>query len=83
VFCALEPTATLATDGGTPVECSALGQHIAALARVEPDTASGITAQRAREARPVAAMQLRTLPQSRLAVEVTFRMTCEVAGISG
>lgn len=66
------PNATLVTEGGITVEWTALGQHIAALARTEPGAAAGIFAYPTDEEHPLAAVQLLTLPDGRLTVEVNF-----------
>ncbi|MDY1006343.1 hypothetical protein [Curtobacterium sp. CFBP9011] len=68
----LLPTATLVTDHGATVEWAVLGQHIAVLAQAEPGTAAGIVAYQPGEKERLAAVQLLTLSEGRLAVEVTF-----------
>ncbi|NQW89619.1 hypothetical protein HQQ88_04835 [Curtobacterium sp. VKM Ac-2861] len=66
------PTAALVTDAGVSVEWAALESHIAALALAKPGSAAGITAYRPGEEKQAAAVQLLTLPQGRLAVEVNI-----------
>lgn len=66
------PSAKLITDRGATVEWAVLGQHIAALAQAEPGTAVGITAYQPGGEGPPAAVQLLTLPEERLAIEVNL-----------
>ncbi|MBA8988839.1 hypothetical protein FHW23_000071 [Curtobacterium pusillum] len=68
----LVPTATLVTDAGATVEWAVLEKHIAALAQAEPGSAARITALRPGEEEALTAVQLITLPDGRLAVEVNF-----------